>query len=264
LGAELRQFHAQPRLIDPEVVRLRLAILAPARERALLDNAGARTDFHPFDPTTRRSEGLYTVDGQPWRGVKGAATIIGPLCHLDATQQIALDAAEEQLAASGARVLAVAAGASDTLQLLGVVGLSDPPRPDAADLIARIKQLGVRVCMATGDAEETARAIGAQLGLGTRVCHIQKEVALDPSQCDLYARVLPEDKHHIVAALRQAEMGIAVASATDVAKAAAGWCSPTPGWAACSPWCAPGGRCTGACSPTPSTRCCARWKSSSS
>ncbi|OYV38935.1 MAG: plasma-membrane proton-efflux P-type ATPase, partial [Thiomonas sp. 20-64-5] len=228
---------------------LDLAVLAPARERGLLDGAPVRNGFHPFDPATRRSEGLYTVDGQPWRAVKGAATIIGPLCSLDAAQQTALDAAERQLAVGGARVLAVATGHGDALQLLGVVGLSDPPRPDAADLIARIKQLGVRVCMATGDAEETARAIGAQLGLGTRVCHIQQGAALDPAQCDLYARVLPEDKHHIVAALqkaghvtgmtgdgvndapalRQAEMGIAVASATDVAKAAAGVVLTDPG-----------------------------------
>ncbi|MDY0329745.1 MAG: plasma-membrane proton-efflux P-type ATPase [Thiomonas sp.] len=228
---------------------LDLALLAPARERGLLADAPARSAFSPFDPATRRSEGLYTVDGQPWRAVKGAATVIGPLCHLNAAQQTALDAAEQQLATSGARVLAVAAGRSDALQLLGVVGLSDPPRPDAADLIARIKQLGVRVCMATGDAEETARAVGGELGLGTRVCHIQHGVALDPSQCDLYARVLPEDKHHIVAALqkaghvtgmtgdgvndapalRQAEMGIAVASATDVAKAAAGVVLTDPG-----------------------------------
>ncbi|MGE0072044.1 MAG: plasma-membrane proton-efflux P-type ATPase [Thiomonas sp.] len=228
---------------------LDLAILAPARQRGLLDAAPPRSSFAPFDPSTRRSEGVYTVDGKAWRAVKGAANVIGPLCHLDAAQQAALTAAEQKLAVSGARVLAVAAGHGDALQLLGVVGLSDPPRPDAADLIAQIKQLGVRVCMATGDAEDTARAIGAQLGLGTRVCHIQTDAPLDPAQCDLYARVLPQDKHHIVAALqqaghvtgmtgdgvndapalRQAEMGIAVASATDVAKAAAGVVLTDPG-----------------------------------
>ncbi|MEW6560366.1 MAG: plasma-membrane proton-efflux P-type ATPase [Pseudomonadota bacterium] len=228
---------------------LDLALLAPARERKLLDDTPVRAAFHPFDPATRRSEGVYTVDGQTWRAVKGAATVIGPLCHLDAAQQAALEAAEQQLASSGARVLAVAAGTDEALQLQGVVGLSDPPRQDAADLIAQIAQLGVRVCMATGDSEQTARAIGAQLGLGDRVCHIGAGKTLDPSQCDLYARVLPEDKHHIVAALqkaghvtgmtgdgvndapalRQAELGIAVASATDVAKAAAGVVLTDPG-----------------------------------
>ena len=228
---------------------LDLAILGPARERGLLAAAPPRQAFHPFDPSTRRSEGVYTVDGGAWHAVKGASTVIGPLCQLDAAQQAALDAAERRFAADGARVLAVAAGPADALQLLGVVGLSDPPRPDAAALIAQLTQLGVRVCMATGDAQETARAIGARLGLGTRVCVAQGAGAQNPEDCDLYARVLPEDKHAIVRALqqadhvtgmtgdgvndapalRQAELGIAVASATDVAKAAAGVVLTDPG-----------------------------------
>ncbi len=228
---------------------LDLAILGPARTQGLLRDAPARQDFHPFDPATRRSEGVYTVDGHPWHAIKGAASVIGPLCKLTADRQAALDAAERTLAGSGARVLAVAAGPTDALQLLGVVGLSDPPRPDAAALIAQLTQLGVRVCMATGDAPETARAIGARLGLGTRVCEAQGAGAQNPEDCDLYARVLPEGKHAIVQALqraghvtgmtgdgvndapalRQAELGIAVASATDVAKAAAGVVLTDPG-----------------------------------
>ncbi|EQD43913.1 plasma-membrane proton-efflux P-type ATPase, partial [mine drainage metagenome] len=131
---------------------LDLAVLTPARAQALLKDAPQRQAFHPFDPATRRSEGVYTVDAQLWRAVKGAANVIGPLCKLDATQQSMLDAAEKTLAARGARVLAVAAGPADALQLLGVIGLSDPPRPDAANLIQQLTQLGVRVHMATGDA----------------------------------------------------------------------------------------------------------------
>ncbi|MDP1620591.1 MAG: HAD-IC family P-type ATPase, partial [bacterium] len=228
---------------------LDLAVLAPARAQGLLKDAPARQAFHPFDPSTRRSEGVYTVDGHEWHAVKGAANVIGPLCKLDASQQAALDAAKRKLAESGARVLAVAAGPADALQLLGLVGLSDPPRLDAANLIAQLTQLGVRVRMATGDSLETARAIGARLGLGTRVCEAKGPAAQNPEDCDLYARVLPEDKHHIVAALqksghvtgmtgdgvndapalRQAELGVAVASATDVAKAAAGVVLTDPG-----------------------------------
>jgi H+-transporting ATPase len=230
---------------------LDLAILGSAREQGLLNDAPLRQLFFPFDPSTRFSKGVYTVDGRDWQTVKGAANVIGLLCKLDTTQQMALDTAEHQLAESGARVLAVAAGSADTLQLLGVVGLSDPVRPDASDLIAQLKQLGVRVCMATGDAQETARAIGAQLGLGTRVCEANGPTKQNPAQCDIYARVLPEDKHAIVQALqhsghvigmtgdgvndapalRQAELGVAVASATDVAKAAAGVVLTGPGLA---------------------------------
>jgi len=228
---------------------LDLAVLAPARAQGLLKDAPGRQAFHPFDPATRRSEGVYTVDGHEWHALKGAASVIGPLCKLGAEQRAALDAAERKLAESGARVLAVAVGPLESLQLLGVVGMSDPPRPDAADLIKQLIQLGVRVRMATGDALETARAIGARLGLGTRVCEAKGEALHDPENCDLFARVLPEGKHAIVQALqrtghvtgmtgdgvndapalRQAELGIAVASATDVAKAAAGVVLTDPG-----------------------------------
>jgi len=228
---------------------LDLAVIGPARAQGLLEGSPARQAFHPFDPATRRSEGVYTADGQDWHAVKGAASVIGALCKLDVDQRAALEAAESRLAETGARVLAVAAGAADSMQLMGVVGLADPPRPDAADLIAQLTQLGVRVRMATGDALETARAIGAKLGLGTRVCEATEDGLQNPEACDLYARVLPEGKHAIVRALqrtghvtgmtgdgvndapalRQAELGVAVASATDVAKAAAGVVLTTPG-----------------------------------
>lgn len=228
---------------------LDLAILAPARDRGLLRDAPARMAFQPFDPATRRSEGIYGVDGKAWHAVKGAANAIGSLCRLDAAGQAALDAAERALGAGGARVLAVAVGEPQDLRVLGVVGLADPPRPDAAGLIAQLGALGVRVHMATGDALETARAIGHQLGLGTRVCEAGAEGLRDAESCDLFARVLPEDKHAIVQALqrrghvtgmtgdgvndapalRQAELGVAVASATDVAKAAAGVVLTDPG-----------------------------------
>ena len=230
---------------------LDLALLGPARQKGLLENPPRRQAFHPFDPSTRRSDGIYSVDGAEWHAVKGAANVIGPLCKLNAAQQAALDAAEGRLAENGARVLAVAAGPDGALRLLGVVGLSDPPRPDAADLIAQLAKLGVRVRMATGDALETARAIGAQLGLGTRVCEAKGDALDDPENCDIFARVLPEDKHHLVKslqraghvtamtgdgvndapALRQAELGVAVASATDVSKAAAGVVLTDPGLA---------------------------------
>lgn len=219
---------------------LDLALLVPARERGLLAEAPERLEFRPFDPATRLSEGRYRVDGASWAVAKGAANVIGALCRLDSAQQRSLEEAESALGAAGARVLAVAAGAPEGMHLLGVVGLADPPRPDAAALISELKQLGVRVRMATGDSLQTARAVGAALGLGTRVCEAGAPGDID--QCDLFARVLPEGKHAIVQALQraghvtgmtgdgvndapalhQAELGVAVASATDVAKAAAG------------------------------------------
>jgi H+-transporting ATPase len=227
---------------------LDLAVLQPARARKLLEDAPPRRDFYPFEPATRRSEGVYSQNGSTWRAVKGATSAVVTLCTLSPEQRARLEAAQQRLAADGARVLAVAAGSGDRLQLLGLVGLADPPRPDAAKIIAALNDLGVDVRMATGDSAETARAIGAKLGMGTRVCTAQFDKTRSPaeaaqhlSECDLYARVLPQDKYHLVAALqalghvtgmtgdgvndapalRQAELGVAVSSATDVAKAAA-------------------------------------------
>lgn len=228
---------------------LDLAVLAGARARDLLRDPPPREGFLPFDPSTRRSEGVYRTDGGTWRAIKGASTAVSPLCRLDPAQEKALEAAEAALASQGARVLAVAAGRGDDLRLLGLLGLADPVRPDAADLIARLKELGIRVRMATGDALETARAIGARLGLGERVCVARDEDLRHVDGCDLFARVLPQEKHAIVRALqaaghvtgmtgdgvndapalRQAELGIAVSTATDVAKAAAGVVLTDPG-----------------------------------
>ncbi|WP_297911778.1 plasma-membrane proton-efflux P-type ATPase [Thiomonas sp.] len=202
----------------------------------------ARREFHPFDPATRLSEGVYQDDGRAWHALKGASEAVLARCGADAAQRALAVQAEQELAAAGARVLAVAAGPADKPRLLGFVGLSDPPRPDAAQLIARLRELGVRVSMATGDALQTARAVGTRIGLGGQACTADAERLRHPEDCDIFARVLPQDKHAIVRALqrdghvtgmtgdgvndapalRQAELGIAVASATDVAKAAAG------------------------------------------
>lgn len=228
---------------------LDLAILGAYRARIPGGVAAARKDFRPFDPATRFSEGVYAVDGGEWHALKGAACAVFEQCRADAAQRETALGAERELAAGGARVLAIAAGPVGAIQLIGMVGLADPPRVDAAELVTKLSQLGVRVSMATGDALETARAIGQQLGLGTRVCVPRGDDLRQPAKCDIFARVLPEDKHAIVRALqqaghvtgmtgdgvndapalRQAELGIAVASATDVAKAAAGVVLTNPG-----------------------------------
>ncbi len=228
---------------------LDLALLAGARARGVLDGLPPQREFIPFDPSTRRSEGVYLFEGRPWRTVKGASTAVLPLCHLDPPSQKACKAAEGELAAQGARVLAVASGPGDDLKLLGLVGLADPIRPEAVDIVHRLKDLGVRVRMATGDALETAQAIGSRLGLGQRVCRVRDDDLRHVEDCDLFARVLPQEKHAIVRALqsaghvtgmtgdgvndapalRQAELGIAVSTATDVAKAAAGVVLTDPG-----------------------------------
>ncbi|MFP6562398.1 plasma-membrane proton-efflux P-type ATPase [Paraburkholderia sp. B3] len=228
---------------------LDLAILAAWRTRPQDTSQPVRADYHPFDPATRFSEGIYTVDGGQWHAIKGAAGAVFERCETGEAEREAAQKAERILAAGGARVLAIAAGPAGAIRLTGLIALADPPRADAAELIAKLGRLGVRVCMATGDALETAQAIGQRLGLGTRICVPRGDDLRHPESCDIFARVLPEEKHAIVCALqrsghvtgmtgdgvndapalRQAELGIAVASATDVAKAAAGVVLTDPG-----------------------------------
>lgn len=206
-----------------------------------------RLGFEPFEPALRYSLGRFTEGGATVLAAKGAAEAIAALC--EAPPDIA--AAEAELAALGARVLAVAAGpAKGHMRLVGLLALEDPPRPDSAALVAGLRQLGVRVVMATGDAAATAAAIARRVGIaGEAGDAAALEGPGDPLRFGVFARVLPEHKialvrrlqqaGHIVGmtgdgvndapALRQAEVGIAVASATDVARAAAGIVLTSPG-----------------------------------
>jgi H+-transporting ATPase len=225
-----------------------LAILEAARSRGVLADPPERVRFIPFDPATKRAEAVYRDNGE-LRVIKGAARTVAAL--VPGAPDLSRDM--EQLAAGGYRVLAVAAG-RDALRLVGLVALEDPPRADSGALIQNLKTFGVRVVMVTGDALATARAVAARLGLGGRACapEVLRQGEGDPTRdCDVFARVLPEDKFHLVKklqraghvtgmtgdgvndapALKQAEVGIAVASATDVAKAAASLVLTNPGLA---------------------------------
>jgi H+-transporting ATPase len=203
--------------------------------------------FTPFDPATKTSEALVT-DGQgnEQRIVKGAPAAIAPLAPFGPTVAAQLDTLTRQ----GHRVLAVAAGPSQQLTLMGLVALSDPPRPDSKALLAELRSMGVHTVMVTGDAAPTAATVAAAIGLDGPVCPpgaIPDRVK--PEDYSVYAGVFPEDKFRLVKAfqrnghtvgmcgdgandapaLRQAQMGIAVSTATDVAKSAASMVLTDPG-----------------------------------
>ena len=227
---------------DPVDAAIRLAAGAEA--------AGLRLEtFIPFDPAKKRSEALATdAAGQQLRIVKGAYATVSALTAPDA----ALAAAANDLQAQGFRVLAVAAGPAEAMALVGLVALSDPPRADSADLISQLLAMGVHTVMLTGDAPATAEVVAASIGLHGAVCPPgPPPTTVRPDQFAVFAGVLPEEKFNIVKAfqsaghivgmcgdgandapaLRQAQMGIAVFSATDVAKSAAGLVLTEPGLA---------------------------------
>ena len=225
-----------------------LAFLAAAKVHQVFDGiAPAKSiSFAPFDADNRRTEAVIEVNGVQERVMKGAVRTVAAICGLAPQEIDALEGRIAALAAKGYRTLAVARGTSTAPpRLLGLVSLYDPPRPDAKELIAALLKLGVAVKMLTGDALQVAREMGAAVGLPNirrvadlRAAGNQMEPAAGADGC---AEVYPEDKYLVVRhlqaaghvtgmtgdgvndapALRQAEVGIAVSSATDVAKGAA-------------------------------------------
>ncbi len=203
--------------------------------------------FVPFDPQTKMSEASAAQqDGAPVRVVKGAFAAVAPLAQ---SEPDASRTAHE-LEAQGFRVLAVAVGPPKAVKLAGIIALSDPPREDSAALVSELRTLGVRTVMVTGDAPATAEIVARAVGLEGPVCPpgpIPNGVR--PQDFAVFAGVLPEGKYNLVKAfqknghivgmcgdgandapaLRQAQMGIAVSTATDVAKSAAGIVLTKPG-----------------------------------
>ncbi len=203
--------------------------------------------FIPFDPATKSSE-AFVIDQErnERRAVKGAFEVVSKVAIVPDNAPSLVDG----LAGQGHRVIAVAFGPADELNLVGLIAISDPPREELAGLITELRNMGVRTLMVTGDAATTAAAIAHAVGIEGDICS-PEILSSQPSieSCGIFARVVPELKFKLVQALqglgrvvgmcgdgvndapalRQAQIGIAVSSATDVAKAAAGMVLTEPG-----------------------------------
>jgi len=221
------------------------------REKVSKQKASARAplkaaSFTPFDPETKSSTATAMLGGQEIRIIKGAPAAVAAFAVIDANATSQLDA----LNRAGYRTLVVAAGPAGALELIGFIAFGDPPRPDSAELLAELRSLGVLPVMVTGDAAATAATIAHAIGLDGKVCPPGKiPESVGPNDFAVYASVFPEQKFELVKAfqrqghavgmcgdgandapaLRQAQMGIAVSTATDVAKAAAGIVLTEPG-----------------------------------
>ena len=229
---------------DPVDGAIRSAALGKA-----VSGAPKMIKFVPFDPATKMSEAtVQDPSGGTQRVVKGAFTTVIGL----AQPSPPATAASNELEEKGFRVLAVAAGPANAMKLAGLIALSDPPRTDSAGLVTELRGLGVRTVMVTGDAPATAAIVAHAVGLDGIVCPPGPiPEAVHPEQFAVFAGVLPEDKYKLVKAfqkgdhtigmcgdgandapaLRQAQIGIAVSTATDVAKSAAGMVLTEPGLA---------------------------------
>ncbi|GAB4177804.1 MAG: cation-transporting P-type ATPase [Thalassobaculales bacterium] len=190
-----------------------------------------RRDAIPFDSRYRYMATLHAREGRPpVVYVKGAPERILEMCASEATlageRPVSRDAwlrEIESLAAAGQRVLAFARrelpGASAIapadieggLTLLGLVGMIDPPRPEAVAAIAECKAAGITVKMITGDHAATARAIAAQFGLAEDPKAVTgQELDASPGErfhahareATVFARTSPEHKLRLVESLQ--------------------------------------------------------------
>jgi plasma-membrane proton-efflux P-type ATPase len=228
-----------------------LSFLRAAQERKLIDGTEKTLSFAPFSAKSRRTEAMIQHGGKKVHVAKGALRTIAELTAVEATMLADLEAKATEEAQKGYRVIAIARSEGDQpLRFAGIAFLYDAPRPDSRSLIAELHSLGVDVKMLTGDALPVASEVARELGLGEIVRAPKLRLTADKSGADAaalvqqssgFAEVFPEDKFlvvkslqadgHIVGmtgdgvndapALRQAEVGIAVGGATDVAKGAA-------------------------------------------
>jgi len=222
-----------------------MAFIQKSQDEKIDSSGYTQKSFTPFTAANKSTGALVEKDGKQFRVIKGAYDTIKKLCsnppgHLDTTVGT--------WAATGFKTIAVALDKDGVTTLCGIASLMDPPVHGSAEMITKIKGLGIKVKMLTGDALPIAVQIATQVGVGKDIADagIFRE---HPEMANMYkmiiahngfAEVLPEDKFNIVKALqqqheitgmtgdgvndapalKQAEVGIAVKSATDVAKQA--------------------------------------------
>lgn len=202
--------------------------------------------FIPFDPVLKRTEAFIEVEGKQLHVLKGDSLVISKLTSKKSVFT--------PMPMKGYRIIAVAVeNESDkTIELAGLVGFYDPPRKESKQIIKALMNLGLRILMLTGDNVQTAKTIATEVGIGKRSCSSDFIHQIKPEEifkCDVFAGVFPEDKFHLVKVLqerghivgmtgdgvndaptlKQAEVGIAVTNAMDVAKSAASLILVEPG-----------------------------------
>jgi P-type Ca2+ transporter type 2C len=171
---------------DPTEVAIVVAAAARGIKREQIELARPRRVVNPFDADRKRMS-IYRADGVLY--AKGAVESIARQARTIPVG--ALEAASD-MAARGLRVLAVAVGTQQEeteLELLGLLGIADPPRKEAIEAIATASVAGIRTVMITGDHPLTARAIARELGIIK---------ANEPEDGLVHARATPEDKLRIV------------------------------------------------------------------
>jgi Ca2+-transporting ATPase len=197
--------------------------------KAELEAEYPRVQEIPFSSERKRMTTLHRAPSGVVACAKGAPEVILSSCSFLATAKgnVLLDKASRErmlqhaaaMAGEAMRVLAIAwkpeattETAEQGMVFLGLVGMIDPPRPEAKEALRRCRQAGIRVVMITGDHPITAQAIAGELGLtqsGVAVTGSQVDAMSDEElearveEIDVYSRVAPSHKLRIVAALQK-------------------------------------------------------------
>ena len=224
-----------------------LSIISFAKANKIDTSKYQVTDFKPFDPSTKMSEATVLHSGRKITIIKGFPDKILSICKLPPAEEKREKELIMKDSGKGYRIIAVAINDGEW-KFVGYIPLNDKPREDSATFINEIKKLGLKIKMLTGDSEATAKAVASEVGIGDRILDVSSLAGESESQLselvnknDGFSGVFPKDKYAIVKALqdsgfhvgmtgdgvndapalKQAEVGIAVSNATDVAKSAA-------------------------------------------
>jgi len=257
-------------LIEGDTTEGALVVVAAkaSLDQATLANQYPRVAEIPFSSERRRMTTLHEWSGTSVAYSKGAADVVLDGCSrwmgdageapLSPSARRIVERAEQQMAADGLRVLALARKFTDSIRdaergmtLIGLVGIMDPPRPEAQAAVKTCQRAGIRPVMITGDHPATAASIAREIGLLTtgRVVSGLDLARMSDHELDeqvpdisVFARVSPSDKLRVISAwqkrsevvamtgdgvndapaLKKADVGIAMGiTGTDVSKEAA-------------------------------------------
>lgn len=213
-------------------------------------------EFKPFDPVTKRIEAKVTnrQTGQVMTVTKGAPQVIIALSGLSSDHIVRkrYERIVDVFAQRGFRSLGVARKYNGEWTVLGVIPMFDPPRRDSQKTLEGAQKLGIRIKMLTGDALAIAKETASRLGMGSNIydtTYLGLDQEIDPhteeadkiDKADGFSQIFPEHKYNIVdvlqkrghvvavsgdgqndsAALKKADVGIAVSGAVDSARSAA-------------------------------------------
>lgn len=262
-GSVVFQGEEEQHIGDPTETAIVLAAHKNGMDKESLNGQYPRLAEIPFDSDRKLMTTVNRIDGELIAIVKGAFDMMAPRCVAGNIK--AARAINDEMSASALRVLAIAYKKVDSvpdrptseelengLTFMGLVGMIDPPRPEAKAAVAICRQAGIKPVMITGDHVVTASAIAKELGIllpeDKAITGAQLD-ALTDSELDeqvehisVYARVSPENKirivkawqkkNHVVSmtgdgvndapALKAADIGCAMGiTGTDVAKGAA-------------------------------------------